>query len=216
MSKSVGIIGSACRFPGGANSTSKLWELLKNPRDVLSDFPHNRLNLWSFYHKNGEHHGSTDVQNKGYLLNEDTRLFDASFFHISPSEADGMDPQQRLVLETVYEALESAGCPLDQVKGSLTSVYAGLMNADYADIQARDLEVIPTHYGTGTHRSILSNRVSYFLDVKGASMTIDTACSSSLVALHQAVQSLRLGESDMAIVVGANLLLDANSKYITD
>ncbi|PNY28310.1 Hybrid Polyketide synthase-nonribosomal peptide synthetase [Tolypocladium capitatum] len=208
MSEPVGIIGSACRFPGGADSPSKLWELLKNPRDVLSEFPLNRLNLWSFYHQNGEHHGSTDVQNKGYLLSEDVRVFDSSFFRISPSEADSMDPQQRILLETVYEALESAGCPLDQVQGSLTSVYAGLMNGDYADIQARDLETIPTHHGTGTHRSILSNRISYFLDLRGASMTIDTACSSSLVALHQAVQSLRLGESDMAIVAGANLLLD--------
>lgn len=208
MSKPVGIIGSACRFPGGADSPSKLWELLEKPRDVLSEFPPDRLNLWSFYHPNGEHHGSTDVQNKSYLLSEDTRVFDASFFRISPSEADGMDPQQRMLLETVYEALESAGCPLDQVQGSLTSVYAGLMNGDYADIQARDLETIPTHNGTGTHRSILSNRISYFLDARGASMTIDTACSSSLVALHQAVQSIRLGESDMAIVAGANLLLD--------
>nr|QPC57090.1 polyketide synthase-nonribosomal peptide synthetase [Tolypocladium sp. 49Y] len=208
MSKPVGIIGSACRFPGGANSPSKLWELLKAPRDVVSEFPPERLNLWSFYHQNGEHHGSTDVQNKSYLLSEDPRVFDASFFRISPSEADGMDPQQRILLETVYEALESAGCPLDQVQGSLTSVYAGLMNGDYADIQARDLETIPTHNGTGTHRSILSNRISYFLDARGASMTIDTACSSSLVALHQAVQSIRLGESDMAIVAGANLLLD--------
>ncbi|OGM48141.1 hypothetical protein ABOM_002899 [Aspergillus bombycis] len=208
MSKPVGIIGSACRFPGGADSPSKLWELLKEPRDIVSEFTPDRLNLWSFYHQNGEHHGSTDVQNKSYLLSQDIRLFDASFFRISPAEAEAMDPQQRILLETVYEALESAGCPLEQLRGSLTSVYAGLMNGDYADIQARDLETIHTHHGTGTHRSILSNRISYFLDIKGASMTIDTACSSSLVALHQAVQSLRLGQSDMAIVAGANLLLD--------
>lgn len=208
MSKPVGIIGSACRFPGDTDSPSKLWDLLKAPRDVLSEFAPERLNLKSFYHENGEHHGSTDVQNKGYLLSEDIRVFDAPFFRISPAEADGMDPQQRILLETVYEALESAGCSLEQVQGSLTSVYAGLMNGDFADIQARDLDTIQTHHGTGTHRSILSNRVSYFLDVKGASMTIDTACSSSLVALHQAVQSLRLGESDMAIVAGANLIID--------
>ncbi|EEP81634.1 hypothetical protein UREG_06499 [Uncinocarpus reesii 1704] len=208
MSKPIAIIGSACRFPGGADSPSKLWELLRNPKDVLSEFPPERLKLKNFYHKNGEHHGSTDVQNKGYLLSEDIRQFDASFFRINPAEADGMDPQQRILLETVYEALESAGCPLEQMRESLTSVYAGLMNGDFADIQARDLETIQTHHGTGTHRSILSNRISYFLDIKGASMTIDTACSSSLVALHQAMMSLRLGESDMAIVSGANLILD--------
>ncbi|KAF1993364.1 hypothetical protein P154DRAFT_450422 [Amniculicola lignicola CBS 123094] len=215
MSEPVAIIGSACRLPGGADSPSKLWELLKNPSDVLSDMPAGRLNLWSFYHPNGEYHGSTDVPNKGYLLSEDIRLFDAAFFRINPQEADGMDPQQRLVLETVYEALESAGCPLEQMQNSMTSVYAGLMNHDYGDIQARDIETIPTHSGIGTHQAILSNRISYFLDIKGASMTIDTACSSSLVALHQAMHSLRSGESDMAIVVGANLLLDTTS-YVSE
>ena len=215
MSQPVAIIGSACRLPGGADSPSKLWALLKNPSDVLSDMPADRLNLWSFYHQNGEYHGSTDVPNKGYLLSDDIRLFDAAFFRINPQEADGMDPQQRLVLETVYEALESAGCPLEQMQNSMTSVYAGLMNHDYGDIQARDIETIPTHSGIGTHQAILSNRISYFLDTKGASMTIDTACSSSLVALHQAMHSLRSGESDMAIVVGANLLLDTTS-YVSE
>nr|QCQ29630.1 polyketide synthase-nonribosomal peptide synthase [Alternaria oxytropis] len=215
MSEPVAIIGSACRLPGGADSPAKLWELLKNPSDVLSDMPADRLNLWSFYHQNGEYHGSTDVPNKGYLLSEDIRLFDAAFFRINPQEADGMDPQQRLVLETVYEALESAACPLEHIQNSMTSVYAGLMNHDYGDIQARDIETIPTHSGIGTHQAILSNRISYFLDIKGASMTIDTACSSSLVALHQAMHSLRSGESDMAIVVGANLLLDTTS-YVSE
>ncbi|KAH7305590.1 hypothetical protein B0I35DRAFT_471642 [Stachybotrys elegans] len=204
----VGIIGSACRFPGAADSPAKLWELLRNPKDVLCTFPPQRLNMHSFYHSNGEHHGSTDVQSKGYLLKEDIRLFDASFFHISPPEAAAMDPQQRILLETVYEALESAGLPLDQLQGSLTSVWAGLMNADFADIQTRDLDLLPKQHATGTHRSILSNRISYFLDTNGPSMTIDTACSSSLVALHQGVQSLRSGESDMAIIAGANLILD--------
>lgn len=208
MAEPVGIIGSACRFPGETDSPAKLWELLKNPKDVLSTFPPQRLNMQSFYHKNGEHHGSTDVQNKGYVLTEDVRLFDASFFHISPLEAAATDPQQRILLETVYEALESAGLTLDQVQGSLTSVWAGLMNGDFADIQTRDIETLPTQHATGTHRSILSNRISYFLDARGPSMTIDTACSSSLVALHQAVQSLRSGESDVAIVAGANLILD--------
>ncbi|GKT51797.1 hybrid PKS-NRPS synthetase lepA [Colletotrichum spaethianum] len=208
MAGPVGIIGSACRFPGKADSPAKLWELLRQPRDVLCTFSKDRLNLQSFYHQNGEHHGSTDVQNKGYLLSEDIRLFDASFFRISPAEAAAMDPQQRILLETVYEALESAGLPLDQLQGSLTSVWAGLMNGDFADVQARDLDTLPAQHATGTHRSILSNRISYFLDARAASMTIDTACSSSLVALHQAVQSLRSGESDMAIVAGVNLILD--------
>lgn len=215
MSAPIGIIGSACRFPGQADSPSKLWELLKTPKDVLSIFPSDKLSLEGFYHPNGEHHGSTDVQNKGYLLDEDTRLFDASFFNISPAEADEMDPQHRVLLETVYEALEAAGCPIDQVQGSLTSVYAGLMNGDYQNLQQRDLETLPTYNATGTARSILSNRISYFFDLRGPSMTIDTACSSSMVALHQAVQSLRNGECSMAIVAGANLIFDP-TMYIAE
>ena len=208
MSEPIAIVGSACRFPGACDSPSKLWELLSHPKDVLSSFPTERLNLSSFYHQNGEHHGSTDVQNKSYLLSEDPRLFDASFFNINPLEADGLDPQQRILLETVYEALESAGYPINQIQGSLTSVFVGLMTGDFGDIQVRDLETLPTYNATGTARSFLSNRISYFFDLKGPSMTIDTACSSSLVALHQAVQSLRNGDSKMAIVAGANLILD--------
>lgn len=215
MKQPIAIIGSACRFPGGASSTSKLWDLLRDPEDVLSDFPPERLNLTSFYHANGEHHGSTDVKNKSYLLSEDHRLFDASFFNVNPLEADGMDPQQRILLETVYEALESAGYTLEQLQGSSTSVFVGLMTADYYDLQLRDMETLPRYNATGTARSILSNRISYFFDLKGPSMTIDTACSSSLVALHEAVQSLRNGDSETAIVAGANLLLDP-SMYVAE
>ncbi|KAL1985032.1 hypothetical protein VTN96DRAFT_8485 [Rasamsonia emersonii] len=215
MKAPIGIIGSSCRLPGGCNTPSKLWDLLSDPKDVLSTFPADRLKLSNFYHRDGEHHGSTNVKNRSYLLSEDIRMFDAPFFNINPLEADGMDPQQRLLLETVYEALESAGCSLEQVKGSQTSVYVGVMNADYFDMQYRDTETLPVYNATGTARSILSNRISYFFDLKGPSMTIDTACSSSLVALHMAVQSLRDGESTMAIVAGANLLLDA-SMYIAE
>lgn len=215
MSEPIAIVGTACRFPGSCNSPSKLWELLREPRDVLSDFSSDRLNLSRFYHPNGEHHGSTDVNSKGYLLSEDYRLFDAPFFNINPIEADSMDPQQRILLETVYEALESAGCTLKQIRGSLTSVYVGVMNADYSDIQLRDTEALATHHAIGTARSMLSNRISYFFDLKGPSMTIDTACSSSLVALHQAVQSLRNRDTVSAIVAGANLILDP-SMYIAE
>ncbi|GME34422.1 Beta-ketoacyl synthase [Neofusicoccum parvum] len=211
----IAIIGSGCRFPGGSSSPSKLWDLLRNPRDVLREFPEDRLRLPNFYNKNGEHHGSTDVKNRGYLLSEDHRVFDAPFFNINPLEADGMDPAQRILLETVYEALEAAGYSIEEMQGTLTSVFVGLMTADWWDLQMRDTETIATYAATGTARSIISNRISYFFDLKGASMTIDTACSSSLVALHQAVQSLRNGESTTAIVAGANVLLDP-SMYIAE
>lgn len=207
-SEPVAVIGSACRFPGGCSSPSKLWELLQQPRDILKEFDPDRLNLKRFYHPNGENHGSTDVLNKSYLLEEDTRLFDASFFGISPLEAAGMDPQQRMLLETVYEATETAGIKLDQLRGSMTSVHAGVMTNDWGHIQRRDLETIPQHAATGVTNSIIANRISYAFDLKGMSETIDTACSSSLVALHNAARSLQTHDSDMAIVAGVNLILD--------
>jgi aspyridone synthetase (hybrid polyketide synthase/nonribosomal peptide synthetase) len=211
----IAVVGSACRFPGGSTSPSKLWKLLSQPRDVLQTFDPKRLNLNRFYHQNGDSHGSTDVQNKSYLLQEDSRVFDASFFSISPAEAEGMDPQQRILLETVFEVFEAAGCTLDQMQGSSTSVHVGVMNGDYFDIQLRDSETIPKYNATGTARSILSNRISYVFDLKGPSVTIDTACSSSLVALHQAVQSLQQGDCSAAIVGGVNLIFDV-SMYIME
>lgn len=211
----IAIIGSGCRFPGASNSPSKLWELLNNPRDVLQEFPDERLKLSNFYHPNKGHHGSTDVKNKSYLLTEDHRLFDASFFNTNPLEAACMDPAQRILLETVYETIEAAGYTMEQMQGTLTSVFVGLMSGDYWDITLRDTETMPTYTASGMSRSIMSNRISYVFDLRGPSMTIDTACSSSLVALHQAVQSLRTGECTSAIVAGANILLDA-STYIME
>ncbi|KAL1610860.1 Type I Iterative PKS [Paraconiothyrium brasiliense] len=125
---------------------------------------------------------------------------------MDPREAEAMDPQQRFLLEVVYEAIESAGYPLNSLAGSDTSVFVGVMSGDYHDLQLRDVNSLPQHMATGTARSILSNRVSYFFDWKGPSMTIDTACSSSLVAVHQAIATLRQG-SQIAIVAGANLIL---------
>ncbi|KAF7546390.1 hypothetical protein G7Z17_g8465 [Cylindrodendrum hubeiense] len=211
----IAVIGSACRFPGASSSPSKLWELLKQPHDVLKEFDADRLNLQRFHHPNGDTHGATDVGNKSYLLEENTRLFDASFFGISPLEAAGMDPQQRLLLETVYESFESAGVTLDQLKGSLTSVHVGVMTADYSFIQLRDPETLSKYNATGTANSIISNRISYVFDLKGPSETIDTACSSSLVALHHAAQGLLSGDCETAVVAGVNLIFDP-SPYITE
>ncbi|KAI6383075.1 hypothetical protein MCOR25_000263 [Pyricularia grisea] len=208
----VAIIGYALRFPGGANTPSKFWELLTNGRDVSRKPDPNRLNLSKFYHPRGEHHGSSNVL-KSYFLDQDPCLFDASFFGISPLEAEAMDPQQRLLLETVYEAAESGGATLDALRGSRTSVHVGVMTADYADVQARDPEDMSNYAASGVSRAMLANRISYAFDLRGPSVCIDTACSSSLVALHQAVQDLAAGEgggagSDMAIVAGCGLLLD--------
>ncbi|KAJ4168936.1 Hybrid PKS-NRPS synthetase luc5 [Fusarium falciforme] len=202
----IAIVGTACRFPGGANTPSKLWDLLCEKRDVQTPIPPERFNPDAFYHRNGEKSGCTDVK-KAYLLTDDIRAFDASFFKINPREAEAMDPQQRLLLETVYEATEAAGLPYEDLKGSNTAVYVGSMTGDYHEMLLRDPQDMPKYMATGTARSILSNRVSYFFDWKGPSMTIDTACSSSLVAVHEAVTALRLGVSNLACAAGANLIL---------
>lgn len=202
----VAIIGSGCRFPGGSDSPSKLWELLRQPRDLLSQIPASRFSAKGFYHPDALYHGHSNVQDS-YLLSEDPRHFDAQFFGIKPVEANAIDPQQRLLLETVYESLESAGLTIDGLQGSNTGVYVGLMCGDYEAMLLRDFSTIPTYHATGIARSIMSNRISYFFDWHGSSMTLDTACSSSLVAVHQAVQALRAGDSKVALACGSNLLL---------
>lgn len=134
-------------------------------------------------------------------------MFDHNFFNISPKEAESTDPQHRILQETVYEGIESAGYSIQHLKGSATAVFVGQMTADYYDVLARDYDTIPQYMSTGTSRCLTSNKISYFFDWKGPSVTIDTACSSSLVAVHQAVQELRHGESSLAIAAGVNLIL---------
>ncbi|KAL9073760.1 MAG: hypothetical protein Q9157_004639 [Trypethelium eluteriae] len=206
LDEPVAIIGSSCRFPGEVQAPSKLWDLLVQPRDLSARIPSERFHTAGFYHKEKTHHGSSNVQD-AYVLSEDIRQFDAQFFNIKPIEAEAIDPQHRILLETVYEGLEAAGQSIYTLQGSSTSVYVGLMNADYNDIMNRDLNTLPQYTATGTARSILSNRISYFFDWHGPSMTIDTACSSSLVALHEAVRSVRSGDSPIAVAAGANLIL---------
>ncbi|KAK7952854.1 Male sterility- NAD-binding [Apiospora saccharicola] len=199
----IAVVGSGCRFPGGASTPSKLWDLLKAPRDVGSKIT--QFAAESFYHKKGDHHGTSNVLN-AYMLAEDTRLFDTQFFGIPSSEADSIDPQQRLLMEVVYEALESSGQQIEELSGTPTAAYVGVMCNDYAHITYHDLESLPKYAATGTAASILANRISYFFNWTGPSMTIDTACSSSLIATHQAVQSLRRGESNLAVAAGTNLI----------
>ncbi|CAK3779972.1 probable polyketide synthase [Lecanosticta acicola] len=206
MQEPIAIVGSACRFPGGASSPSKLWGLLKEPRDVVQEVPPSRFDSKAFYHPDPLYHGSTNAKH-AYLLQDDPRAFDRDFFNISPKEAEAMDPQQRCLLEIVYEGVEAAGYSMPQLRGSSTGVFVGAMSFDYQYIAMRGVDSLPQYHATGASTAILANRVSYFYDWRGASMTLDTACSSSLVALHQAVMSLRSGQVDMAIAAGTNLIL---------
>lgn len=152
---------------------------------------------------------------QAYLLEGEYRHYDAQFFGTKPVEAHAMDPQHRHLLEVVYEAVESAGLSIASLEGSDTSVYVGLMCEDYSLHLRRDAEAIPTYLGTGTANSLLSNRVSYFFDWHGESMTIDTACSSSLVAVNHAVQALRSGRCHIAIAAGSNLIM-APEQFIAE
>ncbi|RYP02285.1 hypothetical protein DL764_005851 [Monosporascus ibericus] len=205
----IAIVGMSCRFPGGATNPSKLWDMLCGAKSAWSPIPKERFNAEAYFHPDPERNGAINVEG-GHFLKEDIGRFDASFFNISPNEAKAIDPQQRLQLESAYEALENAGIPLEKVAGSNTSVYVGVFGKDYGEMLSRDPENAPVYAATGNGFAILSNRISYFFDLKGPSVTLDTACSASLTALHLACQSLRTGESKMAIVGGTNIIHSAD------
>lgn len=137
QSEPIALIGSACHFSGGASSPSRLWDLLSNPRDVRSKIPSSRFNAENYYHPNPAYHGHSNVLHS-YVLEQDVTQFDTEFFGIKPIEAKAIDPQQRLLMETVYEGLESAGLTIDSLRGSDTGVFVGLMCGDYESSLLRD------------------------------------------------------------------------------
>ncbi|KAJ5310606.1 uncharacterized protein N7443_003067 [Penicillium atrosanguineum] len=200
----IAVVGLATRVPQ-ATSTESLWEILLQARSTWSSIPKERFNAAAFYHPDPEHGGTFHVQG-GHFLAEDPAYFDGSFFNITKNELLTLDPQQRLVLENVFHALENSGISMADALGSNTSVFVSGFNHDYLSILNSDPETNIKYKPTGVTNSILSNRVSWFFDFKGPSMTIDTACSSSLVALHLAVQSLRARETNMALVSGVSIL----------
>jgi acyl transferase domain-containing protein len=209
---SIAIIGLASRLPG-ASSESEFWELLSSARSARSKVPADRFNVDAFYHPDPERADSSNVRH-GHFLTEDIARFDAPFFSIQPNEAVSMDPQQRLVLETSYHALENAGLSIDTVAGSRTAVYIGTSSRDYESILTQDSDEPSKYIGTGIGTSLIANRVSWFLDLKGPSLAIDTGCSGSLVALHHACQAIRSGESDTALVGGVSLIISPDVSLV--
>ncbi|KAI0914186.1 ketoacyl-synt-domain-containing protein [Ustulina deusta] len=200
----IAIVGMSCRLPGNVASPAEFWELCARARSGYSPIPPERFNTASFQHPNP---GKAGCHNPvgGHFLNTDLAAFDAPFFSLTEKEAISMDPQQRLLLECTFEALENAGIPKHHIVGKDVGVFVGGSFPEYESHLFRDPDTIPMHQATGCAYAMQSNRISHFFDLKGPSFTTDTACSSSLVALHVACQSLRTGESEVAIVGGCHL-----------
>ncbi|KAF7863846.1 hypothetical protein EAF04_006811 [Stromatinia cepivora] len=199
------IVGMACRLPGGIRSPSDLWEFLCRNESAQGQVPKERFNIKAFYHPDGSRAGVMDADG-GYFLQEDVRQFENSFFGINNLEATYMDPQQRKLLEVVFECFESAGISMDQISGTNTGVYVGNFTVDYLTMQARDPDYMHRYNATGSGTAIMSNRISHVFNLHGPSFTIDTACSSSIYCLHNAVNAIKNGECDGAIVAAANLI----------
>ncbi|KAJ5578008.1 uncharacterized protein N7459_006972 [Penicillium hispanicum] len=204
--KKMAIIGMACRLPGEVSTAEEFWDMCARGRSAWSPMPKERFNADGFYHPNQDRPGSFNPAG-AHFLKEDVGLFDAPFFNITLQEARSLDPQQRIMLECVYEALENAGIPNHQIAGSNVGVFAGGSFPDYELNNTRDVESIPMYAATGTAVALQSNRISYYFNLHGPSISVDTACSSSLSALHLASQSIKSGECSIAIVGGCHLNL---------
>jgi len=203
----IAIIGMGCRFPGDVNNTKEFWEMLMNNKDAITEIPEDRWSINSFYDKNNRKNGKSNSK-KGAFLKSKIDEFDANFFNISPREAAMIDPQQRLLMEVCYEALEDGGIPVSTIAGSNTGVFIGGFTLDWKILQFKDSnrQLIDSHSATGSMMTLLSNRLSYIFDLKGPSMSIDTACSSSLVSVHLACQNIWDNHCSMAIAGGVNLM----------
>ena len=205
--EALAIIGIGCRFPGDANDPSTFWSLLKNNVDALTEIPSDRWDLRTYYDPEPGKAGKTNVRHGGFI--KDISKFDATFFGISPREAARMDPQQRLILEVGYEALEDGGQVLEKLSGSQTGVFVGMSSFDYALIQTgyHDRNAVDVYTNTGGALSIVANRVSYCLNFKGPSVVVDTACSSALTAVHFASDAIWKHECDLALAGGVHVLI---------
>jgi acyl transferase domain-containing protein/NAD(P)-dependent dehydrogenase (short-subunit alcohol dehydrogenase family) len=200
----IAIVGMGCRFPGAENPDA-FWRLLRDGVDAVSEVPADRWNAEDFYDSDPAAPGKSVTKSGGFLKKIDG--FDAEFFGILRREAERMDPQHRLFLEVATEALDHAGLPRDRLAGSRTGVFIASYHSDYAKLLYQDLDQVDARTLTGSVHSVLANRLSYLLDLRGPSISVDTACSSSLVAVHLACQSLRYGESDIAMAGGVSLMV---------
>lgn len=210
----IAIVGMACRFPGGISTPEALWDLLVAGRDALDEIPADR---WQEYAQSrpGNAAAMRDTTRRGGFLT-DVAGFDAEFFQITPREAELVDPQQRLVLEATWEALEHAGIPPHTLAGTDSGVFMGVGSDDYGRRLLEDLPQIEAWTGIGASCCAVANRVSYLLDLNGPSFTTDAACASSLVAIHLACTALRAGETSVAIAGGVNVIAAPGLTMVLD
>jgi acyl transferase domain-containing protein len=203
----IAVVGVGCRYPGGVDSIDGLWRVASEGVDAVREVPADRWDIDAYYDPNPDAVGKMVTRRAGLLDRVDG--FDPAFFGISPREARALDPQQRMLLETSVEALESAAIATDKLAGSLTGVFIGGSTMDFGRLLMHSYAgEEPDHYaGTGGALNSLSGRIAFNFGLQGPSVVVDSACSSSLSAIHIACKSLRTGECDLALAGGVNVIL---------
>ncbi|PVI02664.1 PKSN polyketide synthase for alternapyrone biosynthesis [Periconia macrospinosa] len=208
----IAIVGAACRLAGQISSLGDLWDMISKAKTGHCKVPADRWDADTWHHPDPDRKGGIAVKH-GYFLDQDVGHFDAPFFSTTAKEAAAMDPMKRLLLEVAYESIENAGIPVENLMDSQTGCYVGCMTNDYEMMSLHDIYDVGHAAASATSEAMIANRVSWFFGMRGPSLTLDTACSSSLYALHLACQSLRLGETEMSLVAGVNLILNPNTMH---
>ncbi len=203
----IAIVGMGCRFPGNVDTPESFWKLIREGNNAVTEVPLSRWDIDAYYDPDQDAPGKMYTRYGGFVNNMDQ--FDAGFFGITPREAACLDPKQRILLEVAWESLENANIPAESLFGSSTGVFVGIGNFDYMSLQltSLDLTELDNYFTTGSSLCVAAGRISYILGLNGPSFVVDTACSSSSLAIHLACQSLRAGESNLAIAGGVNMLL---------
>jgi acyl transferase domain-containing protein len=204
----IAVIGLGCRLPGGADGPEAFWRMLIEGADAIVEVPADRWDADAWFNPDPDHAGTMNTRWGGFLAGVDR--FDPGFFELSAREATAMDPQQRLLLEVAWETLEDACLDPGRLNGSATGVYVGINASEYYDAAMARPETLDAHALSGGVASVAAGRLSFLLGFNGPSVAVDTACSSSLTAIHLAVQSLRAGESDLALAGGVYAVLRPN------